>query len=601
MWVPDRIRFHEAWAAPIAQKQDYVALGPTGRLDPLQRMRDTFGTATQIWARGPLKRFSGVSSLRSGPMPAVYRSTLISNASRTCEPGSEDVCEVGIDGFGTVGEVQYDFNISTQNVKGRSTQVLVSCRCLAEECNVAVLVRPISVLTRTLTGKIVNSTKTCIYEAVEGKFSDCHSELLRVSARKRGTKPQYVRHNLNFTYIVEDDVNRDNWRAIGQRGWTHDCMDTELEALPVKDISNLKAEDIAFNIHTTSLHGSHCRGSGNVQYYRDSGDDKETCAAIYEYAAATGAHRATQEDEIAIGKEPSSYITAKPPLTTDTELALSVSAACLGVLFAWSMYRRLTKKRDARKPVKYVIVGVLKQVLSYALEALPLHIALVQEINCRNWNSLFAFADGTVTLAEDMTKAQGTAKGSMLVLVAVVGEVQYLKTKEAQVAAIAAFFDLIAVGIIATTIVRKTRHLLNQKRENADADAVSEWTVTSDESSTPALLRRSKRRRRRTPVWSRRSLMKSSSQASPTVDDDDDESVVLKRMSSGSASSSCDASRGTLAFDRLDESTRVANTIPSGAGRDVDAVGIELTDTSTPDEDGELRCPQDAVVGSVPR
>lgn len=542
-------------AAPVSiEFRDLTPNGPTGTLDPLQRMRDTFGTATQIWSRGPLPRLSSVSALRSGPMSEVYRSTLASSASMTYEPGSERKTEVAINGFGSVGEVQYEFNNFRHNLKGRSTQVLVACRCLAVECGVAVLVRPINVVRKTANGTI-EEKGTCLYEAVDNKFSDCHSELLRVSQRERTTQPEYLNKGLGWVYTVQDKdtYSSDFWTATGQRGWTRNCTATELDNLPTVDLSKLTSDDIQFNDHSTAPGGPHCSAPPNVQYYREEAEDGATCAAIYEYAAAAAAYRATQQDEVAVGNLPSTYITAKPELTTDTELALSLSAAGLGVLFAWSMYRRQMKKNDGKRPIKQLMCGVMTQVLSYALEALPLHIALGHEISARNWVSLFAFADGTVTLARDLTRSQDTAAGSVLVLVGVLGEVSYLSTREVMIAVFTALFDLVVSGIIALTIVMKSRHIAAERRKIMyELDSGSDVTSSSEDSIARAMMRVRKRRRRRSPGSPKRTRKVRSTKSSE-FSAEDDVSVFKKKVSLSDLPSSCDSpSRSSSAFSNAE-------------------------------------------------
>ncbi|CDF36175.1 unnamed protein product [Chondrus crispus] len=457
---------------PLVQTKNVDPVGPTGTLDPLRRLQDSVGTATQVWANGPMEEHRTIAASRTGPMSAVYRAALASNASQECNPFSGHQCEVAINGFGTVGEVQYTFNNSRENLQGNSTQVMVACRCIGQgknsaECGVALLVRPITLTRVGADGEREETGRhVCIYEAVGEKFSDCHSELVRLSTRPAGTKPEYWRHPLNFTYEVPDPISGDYWRADGQRGWTHDCEEAEFDALPEYNISNLRREDLRFNNHTTPAgKGGYCRPPEGVQYYRDvaEGSDDE-CAELYDFAAPSSAHIATQQDEIAVGQDPHTYISEKTPLTSYTELALSVSAACLGVLFAWSMYRKIMKKKNAEQPVKYFLVGLLKQVMSYALEALPLHIALAHEVGCRHWWSQFAFMDATITLAHGFTGAQGSARDSMLVITAVMGEVEYLYTNESLLALITALFDLIAIAIFILTVVRKTKHLLEEKR-----------------------------------------------------------------------------------------------------------------------------------------
>lgn len=68
----------------------------------------------------------------------------------------------------------------------------------------------------------------------------------------------------------------------------------------------------------------HCRVPEEVTCHRDINDsDKEV-------RAAAAAHRATLQDEIAIGHLEPSNVFAQPELVSDTELTLSSSAVELG-------------------------------------------------------------------------------------------------------------------------------------------------------------------------------------------------------------------------------------------------------------------------------
>ncbi|CDF36177.1 unnamed protein product [Chondrus crispus] len=352
---------------------------------------------------------------------------------------------------------------------------MVACRCIGQgedsnECGVALLVRPITLTRVGADGEREETGRhVCIYEAVGEKFSDCHSELVRLSTRPAGTKPEYGRHPYNFTYKVPDRISGDYWRADGQRGWMHDCGEAEFDALPKYNISGLRRGDLRFHKHTTPAEkGGYCRPPEGVQYYRDEaeGSDDE-CAALYDFAAPAASNRGTQQDEIAIGMDLSTYLAEKIPLTTYTEIALSLSAACLGLLLAWSMHKKIITNMNAEQPIKYFLVSLLKLVLSYALEALPLHIALAEEVRCRDWRSLFAFMDASVTLAHGFKGSRGSAKDSLLVLTAVVGEVEFLTTHEIFLACCTALFDVTALVIFGLTVVRKTKQLLDERKARA--------------------------------------------------------------------------------------------------------------------------------------
>lgn len=446
-------------SSPLSPR-DVQVVGPAGNVSLLARWRDTVGTATQVSAHGAASAQDVFQTDRSGPLSNVYRSTLGTEASTPCVPDSERKCEVAIDGFGTVGEVHFVFESSLANIKGRSTQVMIACRCLSEECGDAVLVRPIDV--RDEQGNQVNNG-TCIYEAVDGNFTDCHTELLRVTYRDRGHRPNYMRGTGAFNYSVTDPNYGDFWNATGQRGWERDCTDRDVNELSVFDSAALRPENVAFNVHETNPSVSHCKPpTESVTYFREEEAAGEECSTLFKYAAAAAAHRATQQDEIAIGNVESSYVYPKPELVSDTELALSCSGAGLGLLFVWSMFRKQQYKRNAT--MWYILWVATIQVLSFLLEALPLHTALGSEISAREWVSQFASVDGTVALAKGHSTPQGSAEGSVLILTSVLGEVRYRHTRVGLLAGLTVFFDITVLTLVVLTFLRKLRVRHMQKR-----------------------------------------------------------------------------------------------------------------------------------------
>lgn len=343
---------------------------------------------------------------------------------------------------------------------------MIACRCVSKECGEAILMRPIDIPTRDKDGNPVETAdkkKTCIYEQANGNFTDCHTELLRVTYRDRAHRPNFLHSQGDFNYSVTDPNYGDFWNATGQRGWQRDCDDEDVKSLSVFDSSTLKRENIGFNVHSTNPTAPHCKPSSDkVEYFRENDESGAQCAELYEYAAAAASHRATQQDETSIGNVEGSYVYPKPELVSNTELALSCSGAALGLLFVWSVFRKQLFKRNAT--TFYTAWVTTIQVLSFVLEALPLHTALGTEISARNWVSQFASVDGTVALAKGHSTPQGSAQGSVLILTAVLGEVRYRETRVGLIAILTVFFDVTVVILVILTMLRKLRVRKLQKR-----------------------------------------------------------------------------------------------------------------------------------------
>lgn len=431
--------------APAPAPRDVSSAGPSGNITLLSRWRDAVGTATQVWSSGPSAANDVRHTDRSGPLSAVYRSAL-GTATTPCEPRRDEKCEVAVGGFATVGEVHYAFQSARRNIEGRSTQVMIACQCVHTECGQAVLIRPVR----------HPDAATCLYEQVSGDgFADCHTELLRVSYRGTTRPPAYSHGNNSFVYTVRDPKYNDQWTARGQRGWSRECPAADLDKLPVFDASALRGADIRDGGAPPPAGDPACSTTTqDVRYVRpESPDDGRQCAALYDIAAAAAAHRATQQDEIAIANDETAYFYPKPELVSDTELALSCSGAALGLLFAWSVFRRQLFKRNAT--LWYTMWVAVVQILSFVLEALPLHTALGSEIGASRWITLFASVDGTVALEQGHRTAQGSARGSVLILTAVLGEVRYRTTRVLLIAVLTAFFDIAVLIVIVLTLFRK--------------------------------------------------------------------------------------------------------------------------------------------------
>ncbi|CDF33691.1 unnamed protein product [Chondrus crispus] len=167
---------------------------------------------------------------------------------------------------------------------------------------------------------------------------------------------------------------------------------------------------------------------------------------------------ASQQDCYAVGKFQGTFL-LHPTVTlvSDTELALSCSAAALGLIFLVSFYVKELKRKTST--YCHLALIVFFQFLSYALEALPLHTALSSEISARDWSSMFAFVDATKGV-------NGGENKTVLILTGVLGEVKHYKTRVMTVAVLTAAFDFVAIVIVGMTITSKVLCICSEKRKN---------------------------------------------------------------------------------------------------------------------------------------
>lgn len=420
-------------------------------LTVLDRLRDSIGTATQVWKNGPLRAYDVIHASRTGPISAVYANGLMTSpTSESCKFSPSGTCAAGINGFGTHGEVQYDFFDLTANIKGSSRQTMVVCRCLKDVCDRAVLIRPVNIY-NPLDGALVR--RTCLYEysTSRNQYSDCHNELFRLTSRRNDQAPEYF-SDAYFNYSVSNPSNTTYWVAHGIRSFTRQCCENDVKNMATVSWSDVVRENsTGFNAHHTEPHNDCQSPDPSVDYRQESMlNGGEECANLYEYAAAAASNRATQQDEYAIGKRTETYMHAKPALVSDTELALTCSAASLGVLCTWSLLCRQFKKKHTS--IRYLITVLTIQFLSYILEALPLHMAMLQEIAAARWRSPFSFLDASMVMAKNMTSSSGSAEGNVIVLTAVIGQVEYCRTRHELLIGLTVVFDLIVLAVMLRTV-----------------------------------------------------------------------------------------------------------------------------------------------------
>lgn len=411
----------------------------------MTRWRDALGTALYPSSLGSSSQNQVFHALRSGPIPTTFRNALTPILSTKCSPrdglnGAE--CRVSTDGFGTIGQVDYLFDSRQDNRRGKSTQVMVACKCLGFECQNAILMRPVRVVEN---GSEVGTV--CLYQKLEDGYANCHADLFRtqISATTMSSRDR-------ISYSVKDPGRESSWSAFGERAWTFECSRAEVDALPRVNISAIKVGDISkgsFAQKDSRLKSS-CVPESGIQLVIDESKEMDNeCARTYEKASVAATHRATQQDEIAIGTSKTTYLEAKPGLTGDTELALTCAAVMLGALAIWTTFR----KEAAKKSVSYVRVFLvlLVQVVTFVIESLPLHTALLREWDARAWYSYFAYADATLGVGKN---------GGVMVVTSFVGGVGYSFTRTKLLMWLTVLFDLLGLAIISATLTNRMKHIM---------------------------------------------------------------------------------------------------------------------------------------------
>ncbi|KAI0563998.1 hypothetical protein FGB62_31g121 [Gracilaria domingensis] len=427
------------------QARELDRIGPEGQIRLQGRWRDALSTSLEIWGDGKLQKHSVRHAPKSGPLSATLLSALNSfviNATRRNsdpfyknKPGyicSDDECEIAPNGFGTVGRVAYNFSNTEDeaNIEGTSNQVMVSCVCANSRCTESILMRPIA--------EDKDATKGyCLFERVNGKFSDCGYDLLRVSKKVNNTIVS-GRENEAWEYNV--DAENYNWTATGRRQWNIHCKESR-PSYVLANMSNIwsNTELIADNSnHSREVvesrnERSTCsppRNSG-IEYVRDSNESRSRqCFETYRYAKAAAINRATQQDIVATGRDESIFFDDKKGFLRRSELILFISSAVLAV---WFLLENLKSPWALAYADRHATIGVTLLLVVAALsEMAVLFVQIFLETRKRRWSTFFASADASIALANDYNSPNLEdikAEYSVFVVTATLGRVYLRKTR----------------------------------------------------------------------------------------------------------------------------------------------------------------------------
>jgi len=349
-----------------------------------------------------------------------------------------------------------------------------------------VLLQPIHVHRDGDTNDVVRNT--CVFERVKDTdlFAECHTELLRVTSRKKPRTTAEAPGNLQFFEAdsnapwVYDLVRDAGWLAYGQRGWRRAISESEYNKLNTFNLSELasRIEDkMGSDREDEQFYFAYRQAAAETELVRESTiEGGEDCGEIYEYSVAGAAWYGSQQDEIAIGRLGSAYLEPQPPLITTTELTLSCSAAALGTYTIWRISRRPLD--TSRTALEDLLIVLFIQILLHALESLPLHLALVGELRALRWESQFAYVDGTLAVAQDMGRAK-TARESVYIATALIGQVSYFRTRVGLVIGLVVFFDVAGLAGLVATVVKRIRLMRNVEMGTGN-DANDSWVFLSN-------------------------------------------------------------------------------------------------------------------------
>eukprot|EP00179_Madagascaria_erythrocladioides_P006176 CAMPEP_0198320022 /NCGR_PEP_ID=MMETSP1450-20131203/9037_1 /TAXON_ID=753684 ORGANISM="Madagascaria erythrocladiodes, Strain CCMP3234" /NCGR_SAMPLE_ID=MMETSP1450 /ASSEMBLY_ACC=CAM_ASM_001115 /LENGTH=550 /DNA_ID=CAMNT_0044023455 /DNA_START=117 /DNA_END=1769 /DNA_ORIENTATION=+ len=477
--------------------------GLVGEINLFDRLADAIGTVLQLIGQGNIPTGFVIHSERTGPMPSAFRDAYFKSNLPKCAGGIDDRCNAAADGLGTIGRVGYRFESSLANLRGSSMQTQIACLCVNVDCSLSVVIHPVVIEEN-------NGSKSteCLlaYNEEAEKLITCPIELLRISPNTEDTVPDPAQDKRawNFSVITEQDW----WVATGFRSQLAQWTREQFDDVPFfeRDIYGFNSEEVEANfllqVPTSQPKVSLFRGVTPAL----SGQGNP-CDLPLRVAANGAAWIATQQDRHATGREEETYLEAKPQLVSDTELALVGSAAALGTLAGFSiLHRAETSLLDAnifsphferRKALVSYAMTVLVALLAFVLEALPLQVALGQEIGASRWMSEMLALDVALGVNGDKSPSNirlgenGVASnGSVAVASALIGKVSYHSTRASLVGGLTAAFDILFVLRLLWHSVKQIRLLRAVWKHRAameEAETLSKGSQNddSDEGLTP--------------------------------------------------------------------------------------------------------------------
>mmetsp|Transcript_6925 Transcript_6925/g.14316 ORF Transcript_6925/g.14316 Transcript_6925/m.14316 type:complete len:558 (-) Transcript_6925:329-2002(-) len=429
-------------------REDYLTGTPKGLVEEFQlfqRLSGAIGTVIELKGRGPLRSGATFHSERSGPLGRTYREAYAAVGDAQCgfEPWDQR-CNVAIKGLGTVSIVGYDFFSRTENIHGHSVQTQIACQCLNKDCTKAVVIRPVDIWNGS-----VRVGRDCVYAWAPDNRSllSCHIEMLNVQINQKDSLPRKSDPDV-WEYIV--NVSKDEWwSAVGYRGRDFNISEKEFHLLPSAVVN-----------YDSPILNLKPMAQSQIQWIRSSNPGPESfthsCSATSDWAKLGSSWIASQQDQYAIGLVDAVYLEPQPSLISDTELTLVASNAALGVIAGWFLLRkseRALQKADILSirfqrhvAIFHYLGTLLAVIIVFLLEALPMQVALIQEVQGERWSTEILHVDLTVASSGDLldsTLASRASNSSALVASIILGKARYIRTRVVLLSMLTALFNAV--------------------------------------------------------------------------------------------------------------------------------------------------------------
>ncbi|GAB0497706.1 hypothetical protein MMPV_009043 [Pyropia vietnamensis] len=476
------------------------ATGPTGAISSTVRFTDGLATLVAPGAIGKTPAGTVYWSSADNFLTTIYKDVFLDAGAglveHHCLDDDSPACAISPHHPAISAVVRFFFDAPHTNTRGTSVQTQLACQCMNADCSKIVTValrRP-----PAADAGSPGANGSCTYQAValEGDggqpptLHSCVSALMHIGTVDRRPEGPFPLEDFEYNVTRFGDSA---WSAQGYRnGFVAD-------ATPPRVLANITAARTTFpDVADASLPSPSFTPVTTVE---DA--PAEVCAALGPTLGLAASHHASAQDAAATGTDQGSFLDTPPPLLTDTDIAMTVCGALLGVVAVLSLFRATWSMQELRwipkLLAKYVPRSQRKDfnrdlaiaqgaviffgLMLYALETSALHVALASEWAAFGWRGAFVHLDLTLISRGEGDQplvpfANRDSTGTLFVATALVGVARYRVTRRVVSLLLVIILDAIMAAAVMVQLIHWT---LSAKR--VDARVAAEETNASDGSS----------------------------------------------------------------------------------------------------------------------
>ncbi|OSX80090.1 hypothetical protein BU14_0058s0002 [Porphyra umbilicalis] len=396
-----------------------------------------------------------------------------------CLQDGGPVCGIAPSHPAISGIVHFSFETPHTNMRGSSVQTQLACQCMSSDCtNIATVAirRPPSGRAFSIDGDNGSCTYQQVVPTSEGgaaaaaaavggppTLHSCASALMHIDAVRGepvGPFPQE-----QFVYNVTR-FGRNSWSANGYRNGF------EKEPSPPPLLPN--ASTVA--VTEPSLAAATAALPRFTPVTTADGPHAEVCGALGSTLGLAAAFHASAQDAAATGSDYDSFLDEPPVLLSDTDIAMTVCGAILGVVAVLSLFRAtwsmqklrwmpklLTKyiPRGRRDELNHDLAVAQAAVICFGLvlfglETSALHVALVSEIAAARWRGAFVHLDLTLVSrgpTDVLAFSNLDSSGILFIATSLIGVAQYQSTRQTITFVLVVVLDVIVLAAVAVQVV----------------------------------------------------------------------------------------------------------------------------------------------------